>query len=199
MSSVSRILFCILGLLFGSTGVHAGVIDFGTWYQFSFAGAGAAQGCDPADPSGPFCIPSFGTPTQFADAPPWTIVAPVGGAVLTVTDAFLSGDRFEVFDFGISIGLTSLPGLDIDCGDDPIPCLANAGMSHALLALAAGAHSLTIAALPGSDFGTGYFLASADSVSETPLPPAFGFMLAGLVGLASLARRRLNQSRYTVR
>src|SRR5205807_246059 len=83
-----------------------------------------ATGCDPADPAGPFCIPSSGTPTEFLDAPPWTFVAPAAGALLTVTDAFLAGDRFQVFDFGASLGLTSAPVGNADCGDDPIPCLA---------------------------------------------------------------------------
>jgi len=199
MNSVPQILFCILGLLFGSAGALAGPVNFDTWYQFSFDGAGVgAIGCNPADPGGNFCISSSGTPTEFADAPAWTFVAPAGGATLSVTDAFTSGDRFEIFDFGASIGTTSAPGVDIDCGDDPVPCLATAGISHALFALAAGAHSLTITTLAGSDLGSAYFLASAGSVGETPLPPAFGFMLAGLVGLASLiCRDVISRVRYT--
>src|SRR6185503_13661924 len=83
-------------------------IPFGTWLEFGFGTAGTpATGCDPADPSGGFCISSSGTPTTFLGAPPWTFQAPVQGAVLLVTDAFLAGDRFQVFDFGLSIGLTS--------------------------------------------------------------------------------------------
>lgn len=190
MSGFGQTLFSALCFLFGLTSAQAGVIDFGTWYQFSFTGAGvSAQGCDPADPAGAFCLSSSGTPTQPANAPAWTFVAPAGGAVFTVTDAFLSGDRFEVFDFGVSIGVTSPPGSGIDCGDDPVPCLADTAISHALFALTAGNHSLTIATLAGTDpnGGSGYFLASA---GQTPLPPAAGFMLAGLIGLASLIRHR---------
>ena len=90
-------------------------VPLDVWEEFAFETAGTpATGCDPNDSSGPFCLGSFGTPADFAPAPPWTFLAPFG-ALLQVTDAFLAGDRFQVFDFGVSIGLTSAPvGLD-DC------------------------------------------------------------------------------------
>ena len=104
---------------------HAGPIDVGVWYEFTFTDAGVpAVGCFPNDPDGNFGIPSSGTPTTFLDAPPWTITVPDVGALLTVTDAFLSGDRFEIFDFGVSIGLTSPAAEQVDTGDDPVPSLA---------------------------------------------------------------------------
>src|SRR5438309_3205405 len=111
--------------------LYAGPITSGVYWQFSFTDAGVqARGCDP-DPLGGFCLASSGTPTSFLDAPPWTFVAPASGSVLTVTDAFENGDRFQIFDLGVSIGLTSAPGaLLVDCGGDPVPCLATAGMSH---------------------------------------------------------------------
>src|SRR4051794_13986368 len=84
--------------------VSAGPIAFGTWYEFSFFDAGVpAMGCFPADPDAPECIPSSGTPTVFADAPPWTFVTGADGATLTVTDAFSHGDVFRIFDRGVSI------------------------------------------------------------------------------------------------
>src|SRR5215813_8239350 len=98
----------------------AGVISTGVFYEFAFATAGTpATGCDPADPAGPFCLDSSGTPTTFLDAPPWTFNAPSAGILLTVVDAFASGDRFQLFDFGASIGLTSVPAVGANCGDDP--------------------------------------------------------------------------------
>jgi hypothetical protein len=39
--------------------------------------------------------------------------------VLTVVDAFGSGDNFQVFDFGASISLTQALSFN-DCGDDPV-------------------------------------------------------------------------------
>src|SRR5215471_20558074 len=97
------------GLMALAPVLWAGPILNTTWYEFGFSDVGvSATGCDPADPSGPCCIPGSGTPTTFLDAPPWAFTS-LSSATLTVTDAFTSGDRFEVFDFGISIGFTSLP------------------------------------------------------------------------------------------
>jgi hypothetical protein len=115
------ILITTLAIL-STAPANAGPIQLGIFQEFAFTTAGTpATGCDPADPAGPFCIPSSGTPTTFLTAPPWTFVAPVQGAILIVTDAFQAGDRFQVFDFGSSIGLTSLPAGNADCGDDPVP------------------------------------------------------------------------------
>lgn len=138
------------------SGAQAGLIPVNTFLEFGFSGAGIpATGCDPADPAGPFCIPSSGTPTSFLDAPPWTF-STATASTLIVTDAFQSGERFEVFDFGASLGLTSAPGLS-DCSDDPVACLADPAMSQAAFLLAAGNHSLTLAPTlsPGGG-GAGY-------------------------------------------
>src|SRR5262249_16193380 len=107
-----------------NTPVIGGPIALGVFQEFGFTTAGTpATGCDPADPAGPFCVPSGGTPTTFLDAPPWTFLAPAGGAILTVTDAFQAGDRFQIFDFGTSLGLTSVPSGSGNCGSDPVSCL----------------------------------------------------------------------------
>lgn len=179
------------GLLAVAPALLAGPIAFNTWGQFAFADAGsAATGCDPADPAGGFCIPSSGTATIFLDAPAWTFAAPAGGAVLTLIDAFLSGDQFEVFDFGISIGLTSLPGQGIDCGDDPVVCLGTAGMSAGIFALAAGNHAITLVpTLSPEGGGSGYLLVTA-SVAE---PGSLALLGLGIVGLG-LARRNRRRS-----
>ncbi|HEV7796875.1 MAG TPA: hypothetical protein VGO73_01870, partial [Pyrinomonadaceae bacterium] len=131
----------------------------GPWIEFGFAGTGSsATGCSPADPTGIACSPSSGGNSVFGTAPPWTFTAPAGGANLTVTDAFLRGDQFEVFDFGVSIGATSLPATTGDCGSDPDPCLADAGVSHRVFPMAAGPHSITIK-MKASPFsiGAAYF------------------------------------------
>lgn len=170
---------------------HAGAIALDTFLQFSFTDAGSpATGCEPADPAGQFCVPSSGTPTQFLDAPGWTFDAPAGGALLRVVDAFESGDQFEVFDFGVSIGFTSLVprGAFSDCGDDPVNCLADPIMSKGSFALGAGSHSLSIVPVRSpNNLGSAYLDVSAAAV---PLPGSLLMAALGL-GLMRLPRREV--------
>ena len=188
-----RFLRCLPLLLFVmltlASPALASPIVLGTWYEFGFSTAGTpATGCDPEDPAGPFCIPSSGTPTSFAGAPPWTFNS-AGGTQLTVTDAFNAGDRFQIFDFGVSIGLTSLPVGSADCGDDPVPCLANPNVSHAQFNLAAGAHSITITpTLAPTGGGTGYFI--VNGAAAVPEPSTCILLLSGLFTLACAGRRQ---------
>jgi hypothetical protein len=190
-------LGCVAGLLV-SVPASAGPIPLDTWLEFGFTDAGvAATGCDPADPAGGFCIESSGTPTTFLDAPAWTFVAPAGGATLTVTDAFESGDRFEIFNFGVSLGVTSLPARQaVDCGDDPVTCLATAGMSIGTFVLAGGNYSLTIVPTDApTGGGAGYFFVESAQVPEPATAllvfTGFGFALRRARARAVLARRTL--------
>lgn len=175
------ILIAAFVLMF-ATPASAGPVALGTFYEFGFSGAGIpATGCDPADPLGPFCISSSGTPTDFLDAPPWIFLAPDVGAILTVADAFQAGDQFEVFDFGVSLGVTSLPFGDADCGDDPIPCLGTPGISTGTFVLAAGNHSLTITpTLAPTGGGSGYLLVEAVPETGTWILLGTGLIALGL-------------------
>lgn len=181
----------VLGAALGiaAAPASAGPIAFDTFYQFSFTDVGVpARGCFPADPLGDFCTPSSGTPTQFLDAPPWTFLAPTSGVLLTVTDAFIAGDRFQIFDFGVSIGFTSLPSGSGDCGDDPVPCLADPSVSSGVFSLAGGLHSITIVPVLSPDGGgSGYLRASA-----IPEPATLLLFSAGLAALGA-AKRRLKK------
>jgi len=175
----------ILGFTISAT---ASLIPDGGYLQFAFTTAGvSATGCFPADPTGAVCLPSSGTPTTFAPAPPWTFTAPATGALFTVVDAFEAGDRFQVFDFGASLGLTSAPVGSADCGNDPVPCLAAAGTSKGTFTLAPGDHSITIVStLAPLGRGSGYF-----RVDLIPVPEPVSWVLscAGL-GLLVMFRRR---------
>lgn len=169
------------GLALASSGAQAGAIVTDQWYEFNFGAAGTFAGsCDGS------CVPSSGTPTTFADVPPWTFTSPSGGSVFTVTDAFLAVDRFEIFDFGVSLGLTSLESGSGDCGSDPVACIADSNFSSGVFNLGAGAHSITIKVVnSGTGGGAAYFkLANA-----VPEPASWGLMILGFAGLA-LARRR---------
>jgi hypothetical protein len=190
---VRAVLLCCLGLGVTSA-ASAAPIDSDTWYEFSwFESGGTAAGCDPADPSGDFCIPSSGTPTSFAPAPAWTFNASATGATLTVVDAFLSGDRFAIFDFGVLIGATSVPAIGFGCGDDPIDCLAEPHQSSGVFSLLPGAHALTIVAtIAPSESGVGYFQVTGASDAVVPEPTTV--VLIGS-GLALIARSRARRTR----
>lgn len=178
----------VLGLLAGPHAAQAGPIPLDTFMQFSFDGGGAVAGCAPNDPLGGFCIGSSGTPTSFLDAPAWTFVAGASGAVLSVVDAFESGDTFQVLDFGVLVGSTSVPVGGVDCGDDPVACLGTPGMSMGTFALAAGAHSLSLVALAGSSLGSGYLhVTGSQAVAE---PASLALTLAALAAAWRVRKSR---------
>jgi hypothetical protein len=66
---------------------------------------------------------------------------------LDVTDDFSSGDRFEVFDFNVSIGLTSLSPGGGGGEVGPEAAFNGAVFSRGSFFLGPGAHSITIAAI----------------------------------------------------
>jgi hypothetical protein len=143
-------------LVFSSSANATDLPIGGPWQEFHFSGVGAlATHCTAGT-----CAPGSDGNSVFAPDPPWTFTAGRRGVTLTVTDAFDFGDRFEAFDFGVSLGQTSAVPVGEDCGSNPVPCLASA--SHATFALGAGAHSLTITPT-ASPFGGGaaYFRIAA--------------------------------------
>jgi len=164
------------------TGSHAGAVPANSFLEFAFDGIGFATGCGPADPAGAFCTPSSGTPTGFLDAPAWTFTTSNDGSVLTVTDAFQAGDVFMVSDFNSILGLTSQPVGNADCGDDPLPCLADPNISKGLFTLAAGNHSIRVYSLTKGS-GSGYL-----GIDVIPEPATVWLLVAG--GLIALAGMR---------
>lgn len=138
-----------------------------SWIEFSHLGPDTfAMGClQGGDTGGLLCTPSSVGNSTFGGAPPWTFTAPATGATLTVTDAFLRGEMFEVFDFGISIGTTSVVSPGGSCGDNPDDCVADPLVSHAVFTMPAGPHEITIK-VTASAFGVGaaYFRVAAPSI-----------------------------------
>ena len=190
--TAKAVAIAFIASVVSSSPASAGPIPFNQWLQFAFTDPGvSATGCFPADPAGDFCVPSSGTPTLFLDAPPWTfsLIAP---ATLQVTDAFTSGDQFELLNFGVPFAMTSLPVLPNDCGDDPVPCFADANMSTLSQVLAPGNYSVTITPLAAPDGGgSAYFIVGTAAVPE----PSLMVLIAG--GMAFGLRQRSQRNRRT--
>lgn len=160
----------------------ATVIGLDQWYTFGFG----APNTPAVDGAGGFVLGQNSLPSG---PPSWDLVAPKHGALFTVTDGFQQGDHFEVFDFGVSIGMT--PDVLTDgahtCGNNEPGCLADPLMSHAVFALAPGNHQLTINVLD-SPFGGGaaFFQAQA----AIPEPATLLLIASGLVACGVFGRRR---------
>jgi hypothetical protein len=177
-------LFASLGafVLLACAPVFADVINVdGTYHEFSFGLAGTEVTTCMS------CVPTINPVAERGSAPPWTFN---GSATLFVLDLFNHGDRFEAFDGGVTLGITSAIINDgVNACDGDIACaIGDNGYSRASFNLGAGSHSLTFMVNQNALNTSGG--AAVFSVSS-PVPEPATYVLIGLgLALVGLARAR---------
>ncbi len=153
------------------------------------------------DPGGPAGICDYNTcailtstinpGADTGTVPPWTFS---GAGSLFVLDLFLSGDQFEVFDNGVSLGATSAPGGFIQCGT---PSIADIGcsigdpdFSRGTYSLGDGNHAITINYIVATYVGH-----TGAALQLNPAPePATWFLLPLGTGLLTWAGTRRSRN-----
>jgi hypothetical protein len=146
---------------------QAAPLASGTWQSFSFGGVGSSS-----------------------DPETFDFTAGPDGDILKITDAFLKGDRFEVFDFGTLLGSTSIvPTSTDDTTSNPDLAFADLTYSKGTFFLAPGLRSISIRVLD-SPFGSGGAFIRRDSAPPSTAVPTPA-LLPGLIGLGlGVARKR---------
>lgn len=157
-------LFSLVIMLTISTTASASLLTVGGgWYEFWYGGVGSSWTDD-----NPYPLISFEfTLTQTG--------------LLTVTDAFLAGDRFSVNNYASLLGNTSVPtgGGSDNIVDDYDAAAADARWSTGIFQLAAGTYDISGTAIV-SPYGGGRGALRVDNV--VPEPMTLLLFGTGLVG-----------------
>lgn len=130
------------------------------------------------------------------DGGPFTYTAPFSTDIY-VTDDFLVGDVFEVFDSGVSLGTTSAPAGGPGVGEaGPAAAFADPDYSSGIFTVGPGSHSITIRTIAGLDSGRGYIQVLQSDMVPVPIPEPSTWAALASLSLAGLClARRRNRTR----
>lgn len=181
MPNLRILLGALTGVWLTAGIASASPVILDTWYEFKLAGEGKPLGA-----SDDTLIPFFDVFSLPAPDAPWEITLR-RDSLLIVTDAFLSIDRFAIYDHGNLMGMTSEPLPGADCFESLGCALFDPAFSKSVFYLDAGFHSITGLQLSGL-VGAGAFIIT----TAVPLPSGLPLLLSSLalLGFASLRRQR---------
>jgi hypothetical protein len=169
----------------------------GVGVQVVVAGGGNGGGSSPGGSPPPITVGGHWTFFNWSGTPPVVNLdgpftfSNSSSMLLKVTDAFIDGDRFGVYDNGALLGNTSVPADDgTQIGSDCNAAFANPKYSHATFTLAPGSHSVTMVTIAGATgFTSGSGCVRVDlgpaAPSEVPEADTLLLMSGGLGGLAT--------------
>ncbi|NYT06209.1 MAG: hypothetical protein GKC04_07585 [Methanomicrobiales archaeon] len=115
---------------------------------------------------------------------------------MTITDSFMTGDQFELYDNGVSIGTTPVVPVGLSgYSSDPDGALASGIYSSGTFVLPPGSHSIAVEIIQNPyDCGTAYIRVDAtqDPIPAPEFPTAFvpAAMLAGLLAVVLVVRMK---------
>jgi len=114
-----------------------------------------------------------------------------GYALLTITDGYLSGDRFQLLANNVSRGLTSLPAaIGAKIGNKWTLASTNSDFSHRSYKFGPGTYTIDLLlAKLSPDLGTYHIGAMRLDTTSVPVPAA-GLMLLTALGAAGAMRKR---------
>ncbi len=118
-------------------------------------------------------------------------VTTTGTAEVKVTDAFLKGDQFRIFDNNVPIGDTSSVPAAPGTTGNPDVAFADPTYSHGVFLLGPGSHLISIEVITNPYDGGGAFI-RIDSLSAAPAMSSAGITLVAiaLVAAGMLSLRR---------
>jgi hypothetical protein len=159
----------IAGSLLATQAQAATLAVGGGWTLFTFGGTGSN------------IIPGGGSSYDFLLQT---------SAILQVTDTFVIGDVFQIFDNGVELFITgpfNLAGVSVD---DPATAFAGTTYSHGFAVLGAGSHSITGVATSSPTGSGAAYIQLTEGGGAVPEPATWAMMIAGFGMVGCMARRR---------